>query len=924
MTEVIEPKKFGGPIIKFWESLETISLLDSSVIPWLLRHAKKSITNDPPCGRSLSALIIQVLEFVDEHLGSEARDPPCARPPLRFFLDFRSGGSLCYMLGAMFKLKAEAGWRKFEFSSLGRKDANLAMIGKMRDVLVQEGFFKVPVLYLRQKLSKENKELVVSICENRGFTITKEETESTHVLYPPVNADPEDYCRPTLKRGDKCIIHFHCLPDSRDNFGPIPPSEGQESLEMSLERDSIYHVTLSWLTDSDKYNEYMSEEDYKVDEEGNLISHPLSLSYEEYINSEEKHRKKSKRKRSPSPISSSKKKSQKVGSIKSYKRGRFSNENMEEVRLSKEKEEQVQENENLLEGKMASQVMPNESERASREVESYHDIDDLEDDTNSNSMILNRDSLFKSEESEDNVTEQTHHIIVPSYSSWFDYNSIHSIEKRALPEFFNAKNKSKIPEIFLSYRNFMIDTYRLNPTEYLTSTACRRNLAGDVCSIMRVHAFLEQWGLINYQVDIDSKPTLMGPPTTSHFHILADTPVGLQPINSSMTAQPSAARTMINLEEKKEKIIKNEIGTEFGLKTDLFDRKNPNSINRSTPSRDWNDQETLLLLEALEMYKDDWNKICEHVESRSQHECILHFLRLPIEDSYIESPKLGGDAMGPLCYQPFPFSDTGNPIMSTLAFLSSVVDPRVASAGAKAAMEEFARIKDEVPGVIMHTHLKNVQEAQSKGSDTPQTESLERLGIAGTKFETHPQSEDINSKTNHSELEEESDKNPPIFDRSTKEQVQNSEMKSKKTCEIEKSISSSNSKVDDHLIKDVELQSASSAALSSAAVKAKHLASVEERKIKSLVALLVETQMKKLEIKLRHFEELETIMDSERETLEYQRQLLIQERQEFHLEQLHAAELRARNTKSANKDGSESTLRNESSDFSPSYDTDVI
>lgn len=61
---------------------------------------------------------------------------------------------------------------------------------------------------------------------------------------------------------------------------------------------------------------------------------------------------------------------------------------------------------------------------------------------------------------EDNVTEQTHHIIIPSYSAWFDYNSIHIIEKRALPEFFNAKNKSKTPEIYISYRNFMIDTYR--------------------------------------------------------------------------------------------------------------------------------------------------------------------------------------------------------------------------------------------------------------------------------------------------------------------------------------------------------------------------------------------------------------------------------------------------------------------------------
>ena len=52
-----------------------------------------------------------------------------------------------------------------------------------------------------------------------------------------------------------------------------------------------------------------------------------------------------------------------------------------------------------------------------------------------------------------------------------------------------------------------------------------------------------------------------------------------------------------------------------------------------------------------------------------------------------------------------------------------------------------------------------------------------------------------------------------------------------------------------------------------AVLVSQHLAAVEERKIKSLVALLVETQMKKLEIKLRHFEELETIMDREREAV---------------------------------------------------------
>lgn len=38
---------------------------------------------------------------------------------------------------------------------------------------------------------------------------------------------------------------------------------------------------------------------------------------------------------------------------------------------------------------------------------------------------------------------------------------------------------------YLAYRSFMMDTYRLNPQEYLSSTSCRRNLTGDVCALMR-------------------------------------------------------------------------------------------------------------------------------------------------------------------------------------------------------------------------------------------------------------------------------------------------------------------------------------------------------------------------------------------------------------------------------------------------------
>ncbi|KAI8059887.1 SWIRM domain-containing protein, partial [Gongronella butleri] len=92
-------------------------------------------------------------------------------------------------------------------------------------------------------------------------------------------------------------------------------------------------------------------------------------------------------------------------------------------------------------------------------------------------------------------------VVIPSYASWFDFATIHDLERQGMPEFFDSKNKHKTPSVYKAYRDFMIHSYRMTPAEYLTVTACRRNLMGDVCAIIRVHAFLEQWGLINYQVD---------------------------------------------------------------------------------------------------------------------------------------------------------------------------------------------------------------------------------------------------------------------------------------------------------------------------------------------------------------------------------------------------------------------------------------
>jgi len=85
---------------------------------------------------------------------------------------------------------------------------------------------------------------------------------------------------------------------------------------------------------------------------------------------------------------------------------------------------------------------------------------------------------------------------LPIYGKWFNFNSIHRIEKQNLPEFFGEK-PSKTPSIYMKIRNFMVVVYWRSPRTYLTVTACRRCISGDVNGVMRVHAFLESWGLIN-------------------------------------------------------------------------------------------------------------------------------------------------------------------------------------------------------------------------------------------------------------------------------------------------------------------------------------------------------------------------------------------------------------------------------------------
>ena len=91
-------------------------------------------------------------------------------------------------------------------------------------------------------------------------------------------------------------------------------------------------------------------------------------------------------------------------------------------------------------------------------------------------------------------------VIIPSCSLWFDSNGIHEIERDSLPEFFVGKT-TKTPAQYKKWRNRIIELYRENPKVYLTATVCRRHISADACALVRVHSFLEHWGLINFSFD---------------------------------------------------------------------------------------------------------------------------------------------------------------------------------------------------------------------------------------------------------------------------------------------------------------------------------------------------------------------------------------------------------------------------------------
>uniref|UniRef100_A0A1I8FSZ8 SWIRM domain-containing protein n=1 Tax=Macrostomum lignano TaxID=282301 RepID=A0A1I8FSZ8_9PLAT len=264
------------------------------------------------------------------------------------------------------------------------------------------------------------------------------------------------------------------------------------------------------------------------------------------------------------------------------------------------------------------------------------------------------------------VTEQAHAIIVPSYATWFDYNSIHALERRSLPE--------------------------LNPQEYLTFTACRRNLHGDVCGILRVHAFLEQWGASSTTrwTRSPSSPLL-----ARHLRRisarLSDSPACLAPLKP---APPSGASEKVN-------------GAAHPSDKDSS-KDAASDIQKSEASSKQPDKPPA-------SRKSDWNGPGD------------------------AEPAGGASSYSKTTGTEWPSTKAGNPIMCTVAFLAATVDPRIASAATKAALDEYAKMRDEIPNCVLKSHQQSVGDKEA--ADPARVPKRQRIPPRVPRIQRIPQQE---------------------------------------------------------------------------------------------------------------------------------------------------------------------------------------
>ena len=483
---------------------------------------------------------------------------------------------------------------------------------------------------------------------------------------------------------------------------------------------------------------------------------------------------------------------------------------------------------------------------------------------------------------------------IPEHSGWFAWgrDEVSDFEKDALPEFFGGDGGGGggggARETYLKIRSTAMARFNAllssdGASARLSFAAARKGLTCDVDACQRAYDFFNRWGLINWSPDAAATaatPAEVEPGTNAAaaamlyrfdyrakrrdgggggaddaavggrvcvgcdralggvgrvYYRCADPPKGAVvpggggdgagdgPIDAcvkcftggvlpdGVSGASFVRRTSTKESEKEDEKEAEERAGGAGGDADKENGDKENDAEKEAFM--WSDQETLLMLEGLETHGENWSDVAAHVGSKTVEECVRRFVRLPIEDAFIDDLQKtksgcgGGGGDDDAVHRPF--ERAPNPVMASVSFLAACAGPRVAAAAAQAAL---ASLDDE--------------------EDAPTAPTTATTDVDGA---------------------DDGEKKPPA-------------------------------PTDPHSlgppppVTEDRCRAAAAASVAAAAKRAKQLADQEAREIQKLVVVITENQTRKVELKLRFFEDLEAGLNREREQLERLKRHIADER----------------------------------------------
>lgn len=267
-------------------------------------------------------------------------------------------------------------------------------------------------------------------------------------------------------------------------------------------------------------------------------------------------------------------------------------------------------------------------------------------------------------------------------------------------------------------RNSIIKQYRDEHPNKISFTDVRRTLVGDVVSIRRVFDFLDAWGLINYSGSASSAKPLKW-----------EDKEAVASSETTSTVKESAKRICNGCKSVCSVACFASEKYELTLCARCYVRGNYRvGINSSEFKRvelseesktGWSEKETLLLLEAVMHYGDDWKKVATHVTGKTEKDCVAQFVKLPFGEQFAKDSdsedaletfdqikgsadpetegkvKDGSSSPDNKRMKLTPLADASNPIMAQAAFLSALAGTKVAEAAARAAVTALSDVDHE-------------------------------------------------------------------------------------------------------------------------------------------------------------------------------------------------------------------------------------